>query len=1472
MDYRKINNYLGWIVFIIATTVYFMTLEDTVSLWDCGEYVTAAYKLEVGHPPGAPLFMVLGRLSSFFADPENVAIWINRLSALSSSATILFMFWSLTLLVKKIVLRTKKELDLGDKIAIFGSALVGSLAYTFSDSFWFSAVEGEVYAMASLFTAIIFWAALRWDDEMINIQRGELAPVGYSPDRWMLLIMFMLGLAIGVHLLGILVVPAIAYVIYFRYNGISKRFFSIYIGIAVISVIVGIFRIGIGGGEIFSVIFMNGLILGVLYALFIWSRTQKVVEFLLVGLMSVIILNFIQEGVITGSVSFASFLEIGLVTGFGMPFFSGTFLFFAILISLFIYLLRLSRRKGNRVFYSSVMGLLLLLIGYGSFAVIVIRSNANTPLDENDPENLVTLHSYLKRDQYGHAPLSYGPYFNSKEKGGLWVDRGDGNMRWSAQEDREEWDDQSPVHIRRFVVYKDDQIIKAFKDEKKAMEFVSKESGTSMEETYFETNTDDRKNAIATYSQNTFFPRMYWSAEPQRTESYIEWSGYDPNDALAERYLQEAEDMGVSYGEHPKVGKDGKRLPTFGENLTFFARYQVNWMYVRYFMWNFAGRQNDIQGSRGAAMRGNWSSGFSMIDDVRLGNQSEAPYYTKQNKSNNYFYLLPLILGLIGLFFHFYRAPKDAFVLLLAFIFTGLAIVVYLNQKTLEPRERDYAYAGSFYFFAMWIGLGVYGLYESFKSFDNAGWKKLGIAAGGGLLLFFIIDMQAAVSMPATITWLTICAIGGAMIGIMYGLRKVLKKGAQAALFATLIALVAPIIMGVQGWDDHDRSLKTSAHDLAYNYLKSCGKNGIIFTNGDNDTFPLWYLQEVEGKFTDVRVCNLSLMQTDWYTNQMKMKAYDSDPLPIRFTEDQILMYHGGTDQVLFSGILDLLYNGADGEIVEKMVKLRVKVSPKEARAAAERLMLNLPQVLNGAKANSTQLDNQMKKYAAIAAKPIGDDLAKSVYEKIFVGYKVLQAVNSRNVSIDQPQYELLRDAVINFENGWDLTDLRDAMEFVRNDANMIGFGEKNQMLRVFPSSGFVMPVNKKNLLASGIVTQAQLKDCADEIRFRFKYDAKRDGIPASRASQLTKGGLTREQVMMLDIIANNNWRRPISFSSPSGSEVSTAILHGYSGGFTDGHIKQNGMAFELTPLKGRSASINRDRMYDNLMNKYHYGQMNNPDVLTDYYTRRHTMQYRSHFLRLAREYAMDAAQAEQYYAQSAGNPDINIPGLPTREQVADYKKKADALIKKSLKVMPADIVIDMGEPNGSGSAYQLGNEQVRSFSDGVLQDYVEVLYLIGDKKTANELATTLCDQLESVFNFFDKSDIRVVHGQHNMKDLYAAMDAYFVIFTAVMDEEVGEPNGALAKRMEKQLNNLYSSVIKSMLNDLKSAAEDNGETMSADSNEAGPYATSYYIIQTHTTAMAVHYGMLEDPTRQQAPTAQPRQNTPSPEAIQIPQ
>lgn len=1383
MDYRKYNNYLGWLVFIIATTVYFMTLEDTVSLWDCGEYITAAYKLEVGHPPGAPLFMVLGRLSSFFAAPEDVAVWINRLSALSSSATILFMFWSITLLVKKISLNKSenRSLSTGDKVAILGSGLIGSLAYTFSDSFWFSAVEGEVYAMSSLFTAIIFWAILKWDEEMMEIRHGQLNPTGYSPDRWLLFILFMLGLAIGVHLLGILVVPAIAFVIYFRFRD-TVNFKGIF----------------------------------------------------LVGLLSLIVLVFIQEGVIPGSIALASAFEIGFVTDLGLPFYSGAIFFFALLIIGFLVLLRYSKRKKNRTLYTAVMGLILLMIGYGSFAVIVIRSNANTPLDENDPENLVTFHSYLKRDQYGSAPLLTGHFWNSMENGGRVEVTQEGDKRWSYV-DKSEWDDQSPIHLRRFVVSKNGTVIKAFKDEQNAIDFSATLSGSEVEETYFESNKNNRMNSVPTYAQTTFFPRMYWTQDQSRIDSYKEWSGYDPRDDAGTELGKPEKNPYYNSSQAPSASNPRnvqQRLPTASENYRFFFRYQINWMYFRYFFWNFSGRQNDIQGSRGAAMRGNWITGYSFIDNARLGDQDNAPYYTSENPANNKFFLLPLILGLIGLFFHAYRNPKDAFVVFLAFLFTGIAIVVYLNQKPLEPRERDYAYAGSFYFFTMWIGIGVYALYDAFKSFGKREFIKMGIIGIIGLMFFAAMDSASSpTSMPLALSWIMVLLIGGAAIAGMVGLRKVVKGEVQGASLAVLLGLFVPIIMGMQGWDDHDRSLKTSAHDLAYNYLTSCEDNGIIFTNGDNDTFPLWYMQEVEGKFTSVRVCNLSLMQTDWYTDQMKMKAYDSEALPIKFREDQILMNSGGTDQVLFTDAFNLMYNNAAPAVVEKVIRMRAKQNPSIAQAAVGKLASNVPIYLQGATSSDAKYNKRLSQLIQLIGRPIGEDLGKAAYEKFKACYEIFQALRSGTVNMDQSNAQAFQTLLFDYEKGWDVTNLTEAMAFVRDDANMVAFNNGQQTLRVFPSSGFVLPVNKENVLASKLISKEQVSDCVDEIKFRF-----------------TEGGLTREQVMILDVLANNDWKRPIYFSSPMGSKVGKSLYLGYGRQGRDGYVKQNGLAFELTPLKTKSTMLNRDKMYANLMENYEFGQMNNPDVLTDYYTRRHTVQYRSHFLRLAKDYAASAMQAQMM--ADMRNDTIVRPGELSQKEIDQYNERAIKLVKKSLEVMPAEIVIDLGEPNPNGNLdYTSGNKKYQSWIDGILHEYVDVLLLAGDKKAANELGMIVCDQLESVFNYYDNTDVAVLVQDrvHNTKDFYAALEAYMMLYQSSMDAKLGDPNGKMSKRIVKKLNEVYQIIIPKMVNELKQLASDRGEGAGRNSPDS-PTTQTRFAIEEQAMAIGISYQYIEAP------------------------
>jgi hypothetical protein len=1346
MTYKKWNQYLGWLVFLIATAVYFITIEDTVSLWDCGEYITAAYKLEVGHPPGAPLFMILGRLFSFFADPTEVAVWINRLSAISSSLTILFMFWSLTMLVKKMVLRDKKEMSKGDQIAIFGSAIIGSLAYTFSDSFWFSAVEGEVYAMSSLFTAAIFWAILKWDEEMSELKNGLLSNE-HAPNRWLLLIMFLLGLAIGVHLLGILVVPAISYIIYFRH--VEKAS-------------------------------LKGI--------------------LLTGILSIAVLGFIQEGVIPGSIALASAFEVMFRNSLGLPFNTGAIFFLILLVVVCVWMLKFAARKGNAIVYNATMGLVLLMIGFGSFAVIVIRSNANTPLDENDPENLVTLHAYLKREQYGSAPLLTGPHWNSQEN--------DGAL----------WDSRSPFYLRRFVVLKGDKEVKAFKSEKAAKAFVAKNGGF-IEEKYFESNAEDRLNSVKTYSQTTIFPRMYWDLEQQRIDGYIKWSGYDAED-----------------GTPTETGRDGKRLPTFGENLTYFMRYQVDWMYWRYFMWNFAGRQNDIQG-HGDNMRGNWVSGYSMIDHARLGEQGEnAPYFTSQNPTNNKFFLLPLVLGIVGLFFHFYRAPKDAFVLFLAFLFTGVAIVVYLNQKPFEPRERDYAFAGSFYFFAMWIGIGVYALYEAFVRFTKDDFKKVMIAFGAGLLFFATLDLGGDVSMPITMTWIMTAGVGAAAIGLMMLLKRVLNSETNGAVIATLLGLFVPLIMGMQGWDDHDRSLKTSAHDLAFNYLESCSENGILFTNGDNDTFPLWYMQEVEGVRTDVRVCNLSLMQTDWYTEQMMMRAYTSAPLPIKFREDQILMSAGFTDQVLFTNLIELFYINASEKQIKEVIKMRSKHNAPQVAQAILALEAQMSPILMSMGVTETKFADRVEKLKMSLTTRTGKNTVDNIYAKYQAAMEIMSALQNKVVTLGEAETKQFQEILFGFEESWDFADIDDIMAYVRNDDNIVLFNERQ--IRVFPSTGFILPVNADNAVKSGLITKAEKQMCLKEIR--FKMDAR---------------ALTREQVMMLDVIANNDWKRGIFFSSPGGSDVSSAL-------YRQGFVKQNGMAFELSPLSDKMNRYNEDKMYKNLMSTYHYGAMSNPDVITDYYTRRHTVQFRLHFASLA-NYYLDKVEMEQreasnidLYSRAGRNKEAdsllkifelkyNGPISKMTQRSEGYRARARKLISRSLEVMPAEIVIDYGEPQETREEYNNGGLKFNAWSDGILHEYVGILYRAGDRKGADKLANVIAGQLESIFMYFEMSDVHFSSNPENTGDLFAALDAYFKLYISCSDPEFGNKNSAISKRLYSKINTLYKTSFPSIYDRLKELANENGESTSPGSQQ-GMYAARLSKMKDFIDAAGVHFGFLK--------------------------
>ncbi len=717
-NYQRLNNIVGWGVFLVAAFVYLSTMEATASFWDCGEYIACAYKLEVGHPPGAPLFLLIGRVFSLmaFGDTSKVGAMVNSMSALCSAFTILFLFWSITALARKIVDKTG-ELTTGRMYAVLGSGTVGALAYTFSDSFWFSAVEGEVYAMSSFFTAITFWAITRWEREADEPHAN----------RWIILIAYLIGLAVGVHLLNLLVIPAVVFIYYFKkFETISRK------GVIITSAI------------------------------------------------SVFILGGIQGGVIPLIVKLAAWFEIKAVNSVGLPFNSGTILYAVLLVGGIVFGLMYTIKKAKPIANTVILCFTVILIGYSSFLVLVIRSQANTPMDENNPENAVNLLSYLNREQYGTWPILYGQYFSA------------------PQDPKDPSRDGNPVYAQ----------------DKKVGKYVV---------------IDDRKGSIPNYDDRfcTLFPRM-WSSQQNHVTGYRNWTN--------PRNYQHISVTNPQTGEPESLEK-----PTFGQNLYFFFAYQTGWMYTRYFLWNFVGRQSDIQG-HGNSADGNWISGITPFDKARLGPQTGLPDGADNNKARNTLFGLPFILGLLGLWYQLKKDNKNFTVVALLFFFTGIAIVVYLNQKPFEPRERDYAYAGSFYAFAFWIGLGVLAIYDFLE-------KKM--------------------------------------------------NQTRSVLVATGLCLLAvPALMAKEEWNDHDRSHRTIARDFAYNYLNSCAPNAILFTNGDNDTFPLWYAQEVEGIRTDVRVICLELLNTDWYIDQLVHKAYDSDPVPFSLTKAQY--QQGSREAVLF--------------------------------------------------------------------------------------------------------------------------------------------------------------------------------------------------------------------------------------------------------------------------------------------------------------------------------------------------------------------------------------------------------------------------------------------------------------------------------------------------------------------------------------------------------------------------------------------
>ena len=787
------NNALGWLAFLVAALTYCLTVEPTASFWDCPEFILSGYKLEIGHSPGAPFFMLTANFFSMFASPDKVAYMVNIMSALLSAGGILFLFWSITHLTRKLLVGNAKEITKSQMVTIFGAGLVGALAYTWSDTYWFSAVEGEVYGYSSLFTAVVFWLILKWEDN---------ADATHS-DRWLVLIAYLVGLSIGVHLLNLLCLPAIVLVVYYK-KFPNASFKGSLLALAVSAAIVMVVLYGIVPGVVkvggwFELLFVN--LLGCSFNTGLYIYILLLFTTLIAGI-------YCTEKGKSQKLTAAIFtLAIALL---GIPFYgnsvAGSIVLGAVVL-VAIYIISTRNRvlyKGaeiekkylisRRAFNTSFLCLLLIMIGYASYALIVIRSSANTPMDQNSPENVFSLGSYLNREQYGSRPLFYGECFDAE------VDRDSNGEALSVK--------TSPVYMRVEKKNADDP------DEYEIIDY----------------------NKEYLFVQNMLFPRMYSS---DHAGEYERWIGKNIKNTRRAKF--------------PDIRKQQRKplevkVPTQIDNIRFFVNYQVNHMYWRYFLWNFAGRQNDIQNNYGEKEYGNWITGIPVIDNIRLGRQDMLPQTIKENKGHNVFFALPLILGIIGIAWQLVNGKKGKqqfWVVFMLFFMTGLAIVLYLNQTPLQPRERDYAYAGSFYAFAIWIGMGV--------------------------------------------------------AGIVHYIESLLKKYNRKCnpLLVSSVAAIAclgvPLQMVSQTWDDHDRSGRYACPDFGENYLNTLPDEGnpIIFTCGDNDTFPLWYSQEVEGERTDARVCNLSYLQTDWYTDQMKRPAYDSPSLPI--TWDRI-NYAGNTN------------------------------------------------------------------------------------------------------------------------------------------------------------------------------------------------------------------------------------------------------------------------------------------------------------------------------------------------------------------------------------------------------------------------------------------------------------------------------------------------------------------------------------------------------------------------------------------------
>lgn len=995
--FNLVNNVLGWVTFIVALVTYTLTLEPTVSFWDCGEFISASYRLQICHPPGAPLFLLFGRIFSLFAsDITQVAYWVNMVSATTSALCIMFTFWIITHLGRKLLVKKGEELNGQQMVAVLVAGLVGALATTWSDTFWFSAVEAEVYASSSFFTMLTFWCILKWEN--VADEKGN--------ERWLVLIAYLIGLAIGVHLLSILVIPAIVYVYYFRKNTFTRKGFIGATAVAFAAIALVQFGIIPGMPSLatkFDYFFVNTLGMSI--------NTGAFVMLLVIAGTLASALHYSQTGNRNSFYVGAALYGIMVLFTFSLnPSFSGVLFWGAITALIYYFVI-----KGNAprsIVNVAFLSVSFIIIGYSCYTMVLVRSNAKPPINMNAPDNPFSLLSYLNREQYGENPLLYGQYFYAKV-----VSESEGPMQYAKSLDGKSYD----------------------------------EAGHKMKREY------DPKDC-------TILPRM-WADRADYVQAYRQWENIP----------------------------EGKKA-TFGKNIHFMLDYQIRFMWWRYFAWNFIGRQNDDQGY-GDITRGNLQTGIGFIDALWHGPQDNIPESIAGNKANNKYYMLPFIFGLIGLFFHFRKSKEDATVIATLFLFTGVFIVLYLNFPAHQPRERDYAYVGSYQTFFIWVGLGVLGLIDWLS-------KKISPTAATGIA--------------------TIAGLGG-----------------------------VPLLLASQNWDDHDRSNRYAALHFAHDYLESCAPNAILFTNGDNDTYPLWYAQNVEGIRSDIRVINLSLLNTDWYADALKTKVYDSEPINFSMTPEK---YRQGTrDYVIF-------YQNPEVE---------------------------------------------------------------------------------RQFGINQNDYY----------------PLANIMRFMTDDTDPMAklTAQSGTKFSYYPTKKFYIPIDKEQVLKTGTVPQKDAALIADTMKW-----------------EIGNNNLMKADLVVLDILASNNWVRPIYFAITTGSDVYLNMMD---------YFRLEGLTYRIVPVKnpdprdggGTYGYINTDIMYTSLVEKFKWGNMDKEGVYLDETTLRQTRNFRNLFYRLAMKLVSEGDTARAVKAldkcievmpRSNVPYDIFIIRLAEAYYAAGAPEKANNLIK----------------------------------------------------------------------------------------------------------------------------------------------------------------------------------------------------------------